>query len=148
MPLHHRKRKPLRVDGRTNSLLFLPTYFCTKHIHCDYVKMTSCNVRTFLSVFPPFQAVDILFSMEDSNWAREQSIMFSIRINEKDMNNNIMQVAKLKMQFYVDNKLRQFLLLCPWKKGNKCITKWTSVDTNNWLYPSKIAISNQEVFEK
>ena len=39
-----------------------------------------------------------------------------MRINKKDVYNNIMQVAKLKMQFYVDNKLRQFLSLCPWKK--------------------------------
>ena len=61
--------------------------------------------------------------MEDSNLAREQSLMYSIRINKKDMDNNIMQVAKLKMQFYGNNKLRQFLMLCPWKKGNKCITK-------------------------
>ena len=38
------------------------------------------------------------------------------------MDDNIMQVTKLKMQFYVNNKLRQFLLLCPWKKGNKRVT--------------------------
>ena len=46
-----------------------------------------------------------------------------MRLNKNDMDNIIIQVAKLKMQFYVNNKLRQFLLLCPWKKGNKCITK-------------------------
>ena len=116
MPIHHRKRKPLRVDGRTNSLLFLPTYFCTKHIHCDYVKMTSCNVRTFLSVFPPFQAVDILFLWKIQIERVNKVSGLVCESIKKDMDNNIMQVAKLKMQFYVNNKLRQFLLLCPWKK--------------------------------
>ena len=130
MPLHHRKRKPLRVDGRTNSLLFLPTYFCTKHIHCDYVKMTSCNVRTFLSVFPPFQAVDILFSMEHSNWAREHSLLFGMRINKTDMDNDIMQVERLKMQFYANNKLRQISIVMSLEnmlRNEPLLIPWNSI---------------------
>ena len=34
-----------------------------------------------------------------------------MRINKTDMDNDIMQVERLKMQFYVNNKLRQISIV-------------------------------------
>ena len=40
-----------------------------------------------------------------------------MRINKTDMDNDIMQVERLKMQFHVNNKLRQISIVMALEKG-------------------------------